>query len=145
MKKFMSVIFIAMLIMTLAAVTAFADANNDLTDYKFGFSAGTTTESSADFGYSENYKKKLSSSIDYIEVRYSVSESAVSYTNLFAARKQGGNYIGSKWIKPNVGYMPTNGGCSAGAYYAPCGRGNSKYSKNLGITQITVNGQFKVH
>lgn len=145
MKKFMSVFFIALLLMTLAATTAFAVSGNDTTDYKFGFAAGTTTESSADFGYSDNYKKKLSSSINYIEVKYSVSESAVSYTNLFAAHKQNGNYIGSKWIKPNSGYYPTNGGCTAGAYYAPCGRGNSKYSQNLGITRITVDGQFKVH
>ena len=41
-------------------------------------------------------------------------------------------------------FYKTNGGCMKSYNYAPCGRGNTKYSENLGLTAITITGQFRV-
>lgn len=142
MKKTLCVLFVAMLLVGLLNVTAMAD---DRTDYKFSFRAGTTMGTSADFGYATNYKKK-EGPVNYIEVRHTVPESAAGYTNLIAARREDtGKYVGSKWMKSNGIYYSTNGGCVSGKYYTPCGRGNTNYYENDGITSITITGQFRVH
>lgn len=101
--------------------------------------------STSDFGYSRNYKTKKSTA-NYIEVRHSVSESAAGYTNLIAAERESDHkYVGSKWMTSNNGsFYKTNGGCAKNANYAPCGRGNTKYSENLGLTSVTITGQFRV-
>ena len=108
------------------------------------FRAGSASGSTSDFGYSQNYKEKLSS-LNYIEVRHNVSESAAGYTNLIAAERDDHKYVGSKWMTSNNGsFYKTNGGCAKNANYAPCGRGNTKYSENLGLTSVTITGQFRV-
>lgn len=142
MKKIISVLLLVALVMGLAATSALAA--DDTTNYQFTFTAGCVKESLADYGYSRNYKQKRSDK-NYIEVRHSVPQSAAGFTNLIAAEKQGGLSIGSKWMKPNSIYYSTNGGCAQFSYYAPCGRGNSKYSKQFGLTSITITGQFRVH
>lgn len=134
-------ILAAVLMMTLASAVAHAD---DTTMYQFTFRAGTTLGTSDDFGFSQNYKVKQSTK-DYIEVRHNVPESAAGYTNLIAAESSEHKYVGSKWMTPNNGsFYKTNGGCSAGKRYAPCGRGNTKYAENEGITAVTITGQFRV-
>ena len=142
MKKLISVLLLVALVIGLASTTALAA--DDTTDYQFTFTAGCVNESMADYGYSRNYKQKLSSK-NYIEVRHSVPQSGAGYTNLIAAEKQGGLSIGAKWMSSNKIYYSTNGGCATGAYYAPCGRGNSKYNRDFGLTSITITGQFRVH
>lgn len=143
MKKYFCIL-LAMAMMTLFAVAAYAET---ATAYPFSFSAGTTRGTSQDFGFSRNYQEKLNSNINYIAVRHEVSESAAGYTNLIAADCQNtGTYLGSKWMSQSAtDYYATNGGCSDGLSYAPCGRGNTKYSDNLGITAVTISGKFRVY
>lgn len=142
MKKFISMILVAAFMLTFAATAALAD--DDTTPYQFTFRAGSAAGTSSDYGFSQNYKQKQSTK-NYIEVRHSVSESAVGYTNLIAAERSDHKYVGSKWMTSNDNnFYQTNGGCSKGSYYAPCGRGNTKYSDNLGITSVTITGQFRV-
>lgn len=142
MKKMLCVLFVAMLLVGLLSVTAMAD---DRTDYAFSFRAGATRGTPADFGYSGNFKLKTGS-VNYIEVRHTVSESGAGYTNLIAAQNEDtGKYVGSKWMKSNGIYYSTTGGCASGSKYAPCGRGNTKYYENQGITSVTISGQFRVH
>lgn len=141
MKKLISMILVAAFMLTLAATVAIAD---DTTAYQFTFRAGTTLGTTSDFGYSQNYKQKQSTK-NYIEVRHNVPESAAGYTNLIAAERSDHLYVGSKWMTSNNGsYYQTNGGCIQNYSYAPCGRGNTKYSENLGLTAITITGQFRV-
>lgn len=142
MKKILSVILVAALMLTFVASAALAA--DDTTPYQFTFRAGSASGSTSDFGYSQNYKEKLSS-LNYIEVRHNVSESAAGYTNLIAAERDDHKYVGSKWMTSNNGsFYKTNGGCMKSYNYAPCGRGNTKYSENLGLTAITITGQFRV-
>ena len=135
---------IAVSIILVACMMAGTLAADDSTDRAFGFKAGTVYGTTDEFGYAQRYYKKLSTK-NYIEVRHSVSESAAGYTNLIAAHKQSGKYIGQKWMKPDSIYHSTTGGCAQGSYYAPCGRGNTLYSDNLSLTEVTISGQFKVH
>lgn len=140
MKKFLCVLFVAILMLTIS-VTAMAD---DTKEYAFSFTAGSAEGTTDEFGFSTNYKPKQSTK-NYIEVRHNVQESAVGYTNLIAAGKSTGTYVGSKWMTSNNGsFYQTNGGCTQYSSYAPCGRGNTKYSNNLGITSVTISGQFRV-
>ena len=144
MKKILSIILVATFMLTFAATAAFAANDDDITPYQFTFRAGSASGSTSDFGYSQNYKEKLSS-LNYIEVRHNVSESAAGYTNLIAAERDDHKYVGSKWMTSNNGsFYKTNGGCIKGYTYAPCGRGNTKYSENLGLTAITITGQIRV-
>ncbi|MDD3212122.1 MAG: hypothetical protein PHY64_00485 [Eubacteriales bacterium] len=142
MKKLSCILVIVLVLMSLVIATACAA--DDTTNYQFSFTAGSANGTSSDFGFSGNYKKKLSTKT-YIEVRHSVTQSAAGYTNLIAADRQGGNYIGSKWMASNSVYYSTNGGCVQNAYYAPCGRGNTRYADNYGLTSVTIAGQFRVH
>ena len=135
---------IAVSIILVACMMAGALAADDSTDRAFGFKAGTVYGTTGEFGYAQRYYKKFSTK-NYIEVRHSVSESAAGYTNLIAAHQQSGKYIGQKWMKPDSIYHSTTGGCAQGSYYAPCGRGNTLYSDNLSLTEVTISGQFKVH
>ena len=114
----------------------------DQTNYMFGFNAGTTSGTAGDFGFSGNFKKKKTH-IPYIEVRHTVSVGG-GYNNLIAAQRDDGPYVGSKWMAPNGIYYPTNGGCKKNSSYAPCGRGNTKYFENQGVSSIYISGQFKV-
>lgn len=143
MKKFICILLVA----TMTAIFAAAACADTPTAYEFSFPAGTTRGTSQDFGFSRNYKEKLDINIDYIAVRHEVSESAMGYTNLIAADCQNtGTYLGSKWMSQSpTKYYATNGGCSDGLFYAPCGRGNTKYSDNLGITAVTISGMFRVY
>ena len=142
MKKILSIILVAAFMLTFVASAALAA--DDTTPYQFTFRAGSASGSTSDFGYSQNYKEKLSS-LNYIEVRHNVSESAAGYTNLIAAERDDHKYVGSKWMTSNNGsFYKTNSGCAKNANYAPCGRGNTKYSENLGLTSVTITGQFRV-
>ena len=143
MKKILSIILVAAFMLTFVASAALAA--DDTTPYQFTFSAGSASGSTSDFGYSRNYKTKKSTA-NYIEVRHSVSESAAGYTNLIAAERESDHkYVGSKWMTSNNGsFYKTNGGCAKNANYAPCVRGNTKYSENLGLTSVTITGQFRV-
>ena len=138
MKKILSIILVATFMLTFAATAAFAA--DDKAEHPFSFRAGSANGSTSDFGYYE----KLSD-LNYIEVRHNVSESAAGYTNLIAAERDDHKYVGSKWMTSNNGsFYKTNGGCAKNANYAPCGRGNTKYSENLGLTSVTITGQFRV-
>ena len=141
MKKFLAIVLAAIMMMSLCA-TAFAA--DDTTNYQFTFTAGAANGTSSDYGFSRNYKLKQST-LTYIEVRHSVSESAAGFTNYIAADKKDGGYVGSKWMASNSIYYSTNGGCAKGSYYAPCGRGNTKYSDQYGLSSVTITGQFRVH
>ena len=142
MKKILSIILVATFMLTFAATAAFAA--DDKAEHPFSFRAGSANGSTSDFGYSGNYYEKLSD-LNYIEVRHNVSESAAGYTNLIAAERDDHKYVGSKWMTSNNGsFYKTNGGCMKSYNYAPCGRGNTKYSENLGLTAITIIGQFRV-
>ena len=142
MKKIISILLLVALVMGLAATSALAA--DDTTNYQFSFTAGCVDESIKSYGYSRYFQQKLSTQ-NYIEVRHSVPQSAAGFTNLIAAEKKDGLSIGAKWMASNSIYYSTNGGCKQFSYYAPCGRGNSKYSQQFGLTSITITGQFRVH
>jgi hypothetical protein len=143
MKKLSCILVVVTLLMSLVVTGAFATGGDDTHNYHFGFTAGSA-DGNTYFGYYEHYKKKLSKK-RYIEVRHTVTECSAGYTNLIAAHKQSGLYVGSKWMKSNGIYYSTNGGCAQNSHYAPCGRGNTKYGENYSLTSVTISGQFRVH
>ncbi|MEG2268115.1 MAG: hypothetical protein RSC68_27800 [Acinetobacter sp.] len=126
----------------LIATSAFAVDNK--TNYKFAINnAGCVVGTTAEYTFSTNYKLK-DSTITYIEVRHTVEGSAAGFTNLIAAGRPDRTFVGSKWMASNEIYYSTNGGCSSGNSYAPCGRGNTKYHDQYGLTSLTMSGQFRI-
>lgn len=146
MKKVVSIILLAALVLSFAAVPAMADEDDDIHNYAFGFTGqcvNTYTLSS-----SSAYHQKKSSTKHYIEVRHHVigDGSSAGFTNLMYGHIENGSYYGSKWHAPNgLYYTCTSSMFTNGVSVAPGGRGNTKYNEQLGLTSIRLEGQNRVH
>ena len=144
MKKFLAM-FLA--IMTLASITLpSALAEGDTTNpYQFTFTAQCVNTTSRN--HSNNHKTKQGTCI-IIEVRHSVSGngSDAGYTNYISAHVVDKGYYGARWHAPDMTfYSCTSSSLTQGLSVAPGGCGNTKYNENLGLTSITITGQFRPH
>lgn len=143
MKKFISLFFAALFLMSICASSALADG--DTTNYAFTFTAQCVNTSSLNHASSYHTKQ---GDCTIIEVRHSVSGngSSAGYTNYIYAYIQDVGYYGAKWRAPDMIYHScTSDYLWAGDSVTPGGRGNTKYNENLGLTSITITGQFRPH
>ena len=146
MKKVISLILLVAVVMSLATVSAFADEDDDKTNYAFGFTTQCVNTTGRE--HSTAYHEKRSATIKYIEVRHHVigNGSDAGFTNLMYGHIKNGNYYGSKWHTPNGSYYTcTSSQFMENTLIAPGGRGNTKYNEQLGLTSVRLEGQNRVH
>ena len=143
MKKFLAMLLVIMTLVSISLPSALADGNTN--PYQFTFTAQCVNTTSRN--HSENYKEK-EGICTIIEVRHSVSGngSDAGYTNYISAYVPGVGYFGAKWHAPDMEFHScTSNSLVAELLVAPGGRGNTKYNENLGLTSITITGQFRPH
>ena len=139
MKKFTAFCLGAIAVFCL--MLSFALADEDTTIYPFAFTAGTLDQD--DYGYAENYKKKLSDN-PTIQIRYQIVGDYSGFSNLVGYHELNGKAV-ARWLQQNSAYMPYHVSLGKGKYYAPCGRGNTKFSQQFGLTSVDFTGNFIVH
>ena len=144
MKKFLAILLVVMTLVSISLPSALADG--DTNPYQFTFTAQCVNTTS--LNHSQNYKPKTAN-CTIIEVRHSVSGdgSDAGYTNyIYAYISNTSKYVGARWHAPDMVYHScTSNSLNNTVSVAPGGRGNTKYNENLGLSSITITGQFRPH
>ena len=118
-----------------------ASAGGDHLNRAYGFLAYTngTTLTHAN-------QVHLKGSENFIEVRHTVPQSTAGYTNLlYGYIDPSGPYAGAKWMLPNGIYYSCTSATLSNKYVTPGGRGNTDYATYVGLSSITIEGQFRPH
>lgn len=143
MKKILAIVLVA--ILSLLTVSAFAE--DDMTNYAFGFTAQCLNETQLNHA-SIGVARPKQGTNNFIEVRHSVSGngSSYGYTNLmYAYMIDYDMYVGRKWQLPNgIYYSCTSDNLHQNVWVVPGGRGNTKYAEE-GLSSLYLEGQFRVH
>lgn len=142
MKKLLSVIVAATLLLCLTASVALAA---DPTGFRISVQCVTT--GTYDLTYTQDWSDFKTLDNKKIHVNHSVEGGGGNaYNNYFhAIRSDTNNLTQDKWVKP-AGKYPIEGvGLKTGYRYRLAARGNTYHYENHGATRVVLNGNFWVN
>ena len=140
MKKVLG--FVLGVILLTGLISVPASAGGDHTNYAFGFTAYTD---GVTLTHADQFHLKTGTE-DFIEVRRTVPQSTAGYTNrLYGFIQSGSIYAGAKWQLPNNIYWSCTSSTLIGKTVTPGGRANTDYLTYQGLSNITIQGQFRPH
>ena len=140
MKKFMALVLMAIMLVTLAA--------SALAVTPFEFRASCTDTNAISYDNKREHQASKGINDHKIYVRHWVTGGSDQYTNLFKARKitasgvENGVNCGSKWATVGLNVPIQSNSIVSGFLYTMAGRGNTNHYDYDGVATVTLHGNF---
>lgn len=101
------------------------------------------------FGFAQQYQK-MDADKSSVEIRHYVigDGTNVGFTNLLTIHERGtigDPVVGAKWCVADGMYYSMNVTLLQDHFYAPCGRANTRYYDQFGLTSVRIEGHWRVN